>query len=116
MNAPDPDHPTEKRKFIIKHHPRYPRNVWFLDPELKQYQKLDCDPRTAGGDGTDWDRNLVFYSGYRKESLLPLCSLWLQMVSKPMKQEAVFKKYAHRKFYRVSTYVKESLANGVPEL
>ena len=56
VNAPDPDHPTEKRKFIIKHHPRYPRNVWFLDPELKQYQKLDCDPRTAGGAGTDRDR------------------------------------------------------------
>ncbi|MCA0215534.1 MAG: Mu transposase C-terminal domain-containing protein [Proteobacteria bacterium] len=59
VNAPDPDHPTEKRKFIIKYHPRYPRNVWFLDPELKQYQKLDCDPRTAGGDGTDWDRMSV---------------------------------------------------------
>lgn len=59
VNAPDPKHPTEKRKFIIKHHPRYPRNVWFLDPELKQYQKLDCDPKTAGGDGTDWDRMSV---------------------------------------------------------
>ncbi len=59
VNAPDPKHPTEKRKFIIKHHPRYPRSVWFLDPELKQYQKLDCDPRIAGGDGTEWDRMSV---------------------------------------------------------
>ena len=59
VNAPDPEHPTEKRKFIIKYHPRYPRNVWFLDPELKQYQKLDCDPGIAGGDGTDWDRMSV---------------------------------------------------------
>jgi putative transposase len=49
VNAPDPDHPTEKRKFVIKYHPRYPQNVWFLDPELKRYQKLDRYPLQAGG-------------------------------------------------------------------
>jgi len=50
VNAPDPDHPTEKRKFIVKYHPRFPRNVWFLDPELKHYQKLDRYPMPAGDD------------------------------------------------------------------
>lgn len=59
VNAPDPDHPKEKRKFIIKHHPRYPRNVWFLDPELKQYQKLDRYPMVAGGDGDDMEHMSV---------------------------------------------------------
>ncbi len=56
VNAPDPDHPTLKRKFVIKHHPSYPKNVWFLDPELKQYQKLDRYPLVAqGADGEDSD-------------------------------------------------------------
>lgn len=59
VNAPDPDHPAEKRKFTVKYHPRHPRNVWFLDPELKQYQKLYCAPNLAAPDGTDWDRMSV---------------------------------------------------------
>lgn len=50
VNAPDPDHPKEKRKFVVKYHPRYPRNVWFLDPDLKQYLKLDRNPQQGDED------------------------------------------------------------------
>ncbi|MBI2768972.1 MAG: DDE-type integrase/transposase/recombinase [Burkholderiales bacterium] len=50
VNAPDLDHPTVKRKFVIKYHPNYPRNVWFLDPDIKQYVKLDRWPLQAAED------------------------------------------------------------------
>ncbi|MPT09629.1 helix-turn-helix domain-containing protein [Comamonas sp.] len=44
INAPDPDHPSEKRQFVCKYHPSRKRELWFLDPELKQYIKLDRYP------------------------------------------------------------------------
>src|SRR2546427_5701963 len=47
INASDPDHPSEKRKFTVKYHPRRRREVWFLDPEVKQYVKLDRYPFQA---------------------------------------------------------------------
>ena len=50
INASDPDHPSEKRKFTVKYHPRRRREVWFLDPEVKQYVKLDRYPFQAPGD------------------------------------------------------------------
>ena len=53
INAPDPEHPTEKRQFVCKYHPSRKRELWFLDPELKQYIKLDRYPFYAPIDGDE---------------------------------------------------------------
>lgn len=51
INAPDPEHPSEKRLFVCKYHPKRKRELWFLDPELKQYIKLDRYPFCAPVEG-----------------------------------------------------------------
>lgn len=53
INATDPEHPTEKRKFVCKYHPSRKRELWFLDPELKQYIKLDRYPFYAPVEGDE---------------------------------------------------------------
>jgi putative transposase len=40
INAPDPDHPRRKRHFIFKRDPRDISQIYFYDPELKQYSRI----------------------------------------------------------------------------
>ncbi|HQQ63868.1 MAG TPA: Mu transposase C-terminal domain-containing protein [Pseudomonadales bacterium] len=40
INAPDPENPKEKRKFIFRYDPRSIKFIWFYDPELKRYFKI----------------------------------------------------------------------------
>jgi len=40
INAPDPESPKLKRKFIIRRDPRDISNLWFYDPEDKQYYSV----------------------------------------------------------------------------
>lgn len=40
INATDPEHPTEKRKFEIRHHPQIRNKIWFLDPKTKKYYEI----------------------------------------------------------------------------
>ncbi|KGH25005.1 hypothetical protein P606_06105 [Comamonas thiooxydans] len=53
INAPDPEHPSEKRQFVCKYHPSRKRELWFLDPDLKQYIKLDRYPFYAPVEGDE---------------------------------------------------------------
>ena len=40
INAVDPDNQKEKRKFIFRRDPRNISEVWFFDPEIKNYFKV----------------------------------------------------------------------------
>lgn len=40
INAVDPKHPKEKRKFIFRWDPRSIKFIWFYDPELKRYFRI----------------------------------------------------------------------------
>lgn len=40
INAPDPQKPKEKRKFIFRWDPRSIKFIWFFDPDLKQYFRI----------------------------------------------------------------------------
>lgn len=44
INATDPEHPTQKRQFEIRHHPQVRNKIWFLDPEAKQYYEIPKYP------------------------------------------------------------------------
>lgn len=59
INATDPEHPTEKRKFEIRHHPQIRNKIWFLDPETKQYYEIPKFPADeADDDGVGYDEHL----------------------------------------------------------
>lgn len=40
INAPDPDHPKHKRKFLCRRDPRDISVIWFYDPEVRQYYTI----------------------------------------------------------------------------
>jgi putative transposase len=40
INAPDPDHPKLKRKFLCRRDPRDISTIWFYDPEVQQYYAI----------------------------------------------------------------------------
>ncbi|NJD33675.1 MAG: DDE-type integrase/transposase/recombinase [Betaproteobacteria bacterium] len=40
VNAPDPEHPKLKRKFLFRRDPRDISVVWFYDPEVRQYYAI----------------------------------------------------------------------------
>lgn len=40
INAPDPNNPLKKRKFIFRRDPRDISTLWFFDPDLKQYFRV----------------------------------------------------------------------------
>jgi putative transposase len=40
INAPDPDNPKLKRKFLCRRDPRDISTIWFYDPEVQQYYAI----------------------------------------------------------------------------
>ncbi len=40
INSVDPDNHKEKRKFIFRRDPRNISEIWFFDPEIKNYFKV----------------------------------------------------------------------------
>ena len=47
------------------------------------------------------------YSGYTEEQMKPIVDLMLDYLKKPTKHEALFKKYASKKFMKASIFVKD---------
>ncbi|KAG4300945.1 hypothetical protein PCK1_002644 [Pneumocystis canis] len=58
--------------------------------------------------GGDWNANLIHYSGYKESDLLPCSKIMLDYLSHSViKHEAFFKKYASKKFMKVSLFVRD---------
>ncbi|KZV99609.1 A/B/D/E cyclin [Exidia glandulosa HHB12029] len=49
----------------------------------------------------EWGPNLVHYSTYSEETIIPVANLMLNYILKPKKHENFWKKYASKKFYKV---------------
>ena len=49
--------------------------------------------------------NLVRYSGYKESEVIPVTNAILSFLEKPMKYEAIYKKYATRKFMKVGSSI-----------
>ncbi|KAK7202879.1 cyclin domain-containing protein [Myxozyma melibiosi] len=59
-------------------------------------------------DRPPWDRNLVHYSGgYTEEKILPVCHLMIDYLSKPVRHDAFFKKYAGKRFLKASILARQ---------
>lgn len=53
------------------------------------------------------DANLRHYSGYTEEQMKPVVDLMLDYLKKPTKHEALWKKYASKKFMKASIFVRD---------
>ncbi|EIW77210.1 hypothetical protein CONPUDRAFT_129457 [Coniophora puteana RWD-64-598 SS2] len=54
-----------------------------------------------------WTPNLAHYSSYAESSLIPTANLMLNYVLKPIRHESFYKKYAGKRFMKVSVWVRE---------
>ncbi|KAF8734862.1 A B D E cyclin, partial [Rhizoctonia solani] len=59
---------------------------------------LDRDP---------WNGNLIHYSTYREKDLIEPANIMLNYMLEPIKHEAFWKKYASKRYMKVSPYVRE---------
>lgn len=62
----------------------------------------------------DWNVNLIHYSGYKMEQISPVLKEFISFYQKPMKYDAVFKKYSSRKFMKASIFVKDYINKYFP--
>lgn len=75
-----------------------------------------------------WTPNLAHYSSYTESSLIPTANMMLNYILKPIRHESFFKKYAGKRYLKVSVWVREwalerweegaqaSLAQDLPKL
>ncbi|KAH0834896.1 cyclin-like protein [Lanmaoa asiatica] len=54
-----------------------------------------------------WTANLAHYSSYAESSLLPTANLMLNYILKPIRHESFHRKYAGKRFLKVSIWVRE---------
>ncbi|KAK1223353.1 G2/mitotic-specific cyclin [Marasmius sp. AFHP31] len=53
-----------------------------------------------------WTPNLAHYSSYAESALLPTANLMLNYILKPIKHESFYKKYARKRYLKVSVYLR----------
>jgi G2/mitotic-specific cyclin 1/2 len=58
----------------------------------------------------------VFYSGYEEKEMSETVSMMLEYLQKPVKYEAVFKKYSQRKFMKGAIFVQSWIAENRDQL
>ncbi|EJD05387.1 uncharacterized protein FOMMEDRAFT_138869 [Fomitiporia mediterranea MF3/22] len=58
-------------------------------------------------DCPDWTPNLRHYSSYPEEALIPTANLMLNYILKPIAHESFYKKYASKRYLKVSVFVRE---------
>ncbi|KAJ1302080.1 hypothetical protein OPQ81_000913 [Rhizoctonia solani] len=54
-----------------------------------------------------WNGNLIHYSTYREKDLIEPANIMLNYMLEPIKHEAFWKKYASKRYMKVSPYVRE---------
>jgi len=53
-----------------------------------------------------WGPGLIHYSGYTEDAILPVFTLMIDYLARPVKHEAFFMKYADKKFKKASIKVR----------
>lgn len=62
-------------------------------------------------DRGDWNKNLVYYSGYTASDLSAPVAQMLHFLSCPTKFQAIYKKYSQRKFMKGSSFVADWISS-----
>ncbi|KAI0042338.1 A/B/D/E cyclin [Auriscalpium vulgare] len=63
----------------------------------------------------NWSPNLAHYSSYAESALVPTANLMLNYVLKPIRHPSFYKKYAAKKYYKTSSFVREWALERWPE-
>ncbi|KDR72521.1 hypothetical protein GALMADRAFT_228812 [Galerina marginata CBS 339.88] len=58
-----------------------------------------------------WTPNLAHYSSYRESQLIPTANLMLNYILKPIRHESFHKKYAGKRYYKSSVYMRDWALN-----
>ncbi|KAI9363944.1 putative g2 b-type cyclin [Zopfochytrium polystomum] len=61
-----------------------------------------------------WDANLCHYSGYTEKDLKGTADLMIDYLAQPNKHQALFKKYASKKYVKCSIYARDWLDGKIP--
>ncbi|KAJ3841908.1 cyclin-like protein [Lentinula raphanica] len=62
-----------------------------------------------------WTPNLAHYSTYSESVLMPTANLMLNYILKPIRHESFYRKYARRKYMKVSVFMRRWATNRWPE-
>ncbi|KAI5839826.1 cyclin-like protein [Morchella snyderi] len=54
-----------------------------------------------------WDADLIHYSDYTEDQIMPVFHLMIDYLARPVKHEAFFKKYASKKFMKASIHARQ---------
>ncbi|KAG0196480.1 G2/mitotic-specific cyclin [Mortierella sp. GBA30] len=91
---------------------------YLMEIPLLDHSFLECPPSMISGAALclarrmmghfDWDNNLIHYSGYTLEELMPCMERMIHYLQKPVKVETfIFRKYATKRFMKASIFVRE---------
>eukprot|EP00842_Homolaphlyctis_polyrhiza_P004709 jgi/Hompol1/5239/HPOL_004272-RA len=61
---------------------------------------------------TDWNHNLIHFSGYEEREILECVDLMTDYLAKPLKYEALYKKYSARKFMKAAIFVEDWISRN----
>lgn len=62
-----------------------------------------------------WTANLAHYSSYKESELVPTASLMLNYILKPLRHESFHKKYAGKRYFKSSVYMRTWALTRWPE-
>ncbi|KAF8970127.1 cyclin-like protein [Flammula alnicola] len=64
----------------------------------------------------EWTANLEHYTTYAEKELIPVATIMLEyIITDPVQHESLYKKYAHKRYYRCSTYMRQWSLERWPE-
>ncbi|PPQ73441.1 hypothetical protein CVT26_015827 [Gymnopilus dilepis] len=62
-----------------------------------------------------WTPNLAHYSSYKESELIPTANLMLNYILKPIRHESFYKKYAGKRYFKSSVYMRDWALTRWPE-
>ncbi|TGZ79733.1 A/B/D/E cyclin [Ascodesmis nigricans] len=63
----------------------------------------------------EWHNNMVYYSDYTEEQIIPVVQLFIDYLVRPVKHQAFYKKYASKKFMKASLHGRHWSKNHAKE-
>ncbi|KAI7816335.1 cyclin-like protein [Gamsiella multidivaricata] len=100
---------------------------YLMEIPLLDCNFLECPPSMISGAALclarrmmghyDWHDNLVHYSGYTEEELMPCMERMVHYLQRPLKSQTfIFRKYSTKRFLKASIFVREWVYNMTREM
>ncbi|KAK3805009.1 MAG: cyclin-like protein [Benniella sp.] len=100
---------------------------YLMEIPLLDHNFLECPPSMISGAAIclarrmigryEWHENLVYYSGYTEDELMPCMERMVHFLQRPPKANSfIFRKYATRRFLKASVFCREWVLNVAREI